>query len=274
LVDEPHTAELQSKDWEQFLAGTLPGLRTGRAVFGLLPKSPRCKFCNAPFAGFGGWLMRLIGKSPWERNPRVCKFCGNQWLAKKGPGGAEVELTLVFADVRGSTTLAASMTPSEYAGVIDRFFRISTDVFVRHEAILDQLVGDEVIGLFLPGYAGEDHARKAIEAACALLVATGHEPGREPWVPLGIGVHTGLTFVGSVGTKEIPTDFAAIGDSVNVTARLASAAAAGEVLVSGAAGGAASLDVGDLEIRSLELKGIAEPVDVRVLRADPRFTSS
>ncbi|MCZ6774910.1 MAG: adenylate/guanylate cyclase domain-containing protein [Ignavibacteria bacterium] len=267
-----HTTKLQTtKEWEQFLAGTLPGLRLGRSVFRLIPQAPRCKLCNAPFAGVGGRLMRLIGKVPWERNPRVCKFCGN-WLLKKGPAGAEAELTLLFADVRGSTALAANMTPSEYAGVINRFFRVGTDVFVRYEAILDQLVGDEVIGLFLPGYAGADHARKAIEAACALLVATGHGPGRTPWIPIGVGVHTGLTFVGSVGSKDgFITDFTAIGDSVNTTARLASAAAAGEILVSEASSGAASLDVAELEERCLELKGIPEPVGARVLRSGPRF---
>ncbi len=215
--------------------------------------------------------MRLIGKGPWERNPRVCKFCGNWGLAKMGRGGAEVELTLLFADVRGSTTLAASMTPSEYAGVINRFFRVGTDVFVRYGAILDQLVGDEVIGLFLPGYAGADYSRKAIEAACALLVATGHGPGRDPWIPVGVGVHTGLTFVGSVGSKDAFIDFTAIGDSVNTTARLASAAAAGEILVSEASSGAASLDVAELEERCLELKGIPEPFGARVLRSGPRF---
>ena len=268
-----HTTKLQTtKEWEQFLAGTLPGLRFGRSVFGRIPQAPRCKLCNAPFAGVGGRLMRLIGKVPWERNPRFCKSCANGWLLKKGPGGAEVELTLLFADIRGSTTLAASMTPSEYAGVINRFFRVGTDVFVRYEAILDQLVGDEVIGLFLPGYAGADYARKAIEAACALLVATGHGPGRDPWIPIGVGVHTGLTFVGSVGSKDaFITDFTAIGDSVNTTARLASAAAAGEILVSEASSGAAFLDVAELEERCLELKGIPEPVGARVLRSGPRF---
>ena len=264
-----HTTKLQTtEEWEQFLAGTLPGLRMGRSVFGLIPKAPRCKLCNAPFAGVGGWLMGLIGKVPWERNPRVCKYCGNWGLAKMGVGGAELELTLLFADVRGSTTLAASMTPAEYAGVINRFFRVGTDVFARYEAILDQLVGDEVIGLFLPGYAGADHARKAIEAACALLVATGHGPGRDPWIPIGVGVHTGLTFVGSVGSEDaFSVDLTAIGDSVNTTARLASADAAGEILVSGAA----SLDTAPLEERCLQLKGLPEPVGACVLRSGPRF---
>ena len=256
--------------WEQFLAGTLPGLRAGRSVLRLIPSSPRCKLCASPFSGVGGRILRWVGKGPWERNPRFCSFCGD-WIAKQGPGGAEVELTLLFADVRGSTALASSMAPAKYADVINRFFRVGTDVFVRHGAILDQLVGDEVIGLFLPGYAGQDHARRAIEAARALLAATGHEPGREPWIPVGIGVHTGVTFVGAMGTQGGFTDFTAIGASVNTTARLSASAAAGEILVSDAASGAAALDVGGLEGRRLDLKGIPEPVPVRVLRSAPSF---
>ena len=209
--------------------------------------------------------MRLIGKGPWARNPRFCTFCGESWLAKQSPGGAEVELTLLFADIRGSTPLAATMTSTDYAGVINRFFRVSANVFEHYDAILDKLVGDEVIGLFLPGYAGPEYARKAIEAAIALLNATGHGPGQEPWVPIGVGVHTGITFVGSVGARGSLSDFTAIGNAANLTARLASAAAAGEILVSEAAIEAASLDVIELEQRSLKLKGIADPVNSYVL---------
>jgi adenylate cyclase len=84
---------------------------------------------------------------------------------------------------------------------------------------------------------------------------------------VGAGVHTGTAYVGAVGSQEV-ADFTALGDAVNVTARLSSAAAAGEILISEEAYAASGLDLGELETRRLELKGRGVPVDVRVLRVD------
>jgi adenylate cyclase len=124
-------------------------------------------------------------------------------------------------------------------------------------------VGDEVVALFLPVLAGADHASDAVEAARELLRAAGHGSPDGPWIPLGAGVHTGPAYVGSIG--DTVTDFTALGDSVNVTARLASAAATGEILVSAAAADAASLD-GALERRTLTLRGRVQPLDVHVVK--------
>jgi adenylate cyclase len=82
-----------------------------------------------------------------------------------------------------------------------------------------------------------------------------------------VGIHTGRAFVGVVGGEQgNPQDFTALGDNVNTAARIASSAAAGEVLVSDAAYSAAGLELGDLEYRQLELKGKEGPTGVHVLR--------
>jgi adenylate cyclase len=87
---------------------------------------------------------------------------------------------------------------------------------------------------------------------------------------VGIGVHTGLAYVGVVGGEAgNPTDFTALGDNVNITARLASLAGPGEVLISEAAYTAAGLDLGELESRQLELKGKQTLTGVRVLHVSP-----
>jgi adenylate cyclase len=247
--------------WHAVLTGRDPWLRYGRSLLRFLPSPPRCKLCNAPFGGFGGKLMKLFGKSPWERNPRYCRFCV-RWVGHKGPGGTEIEATLLFADVRGSTSHAEKLAPREYGGLINRFYSTATEVFVEHDAIIDQLVGDEAIGLFVPGYAGKAHAKRAIDAARTLVRTL---LVRMPDLGVGVGIHTGTTFIGSVGSPESFTDFTALGDAVNTAARLASAASAGEVLVSGAARHEAGLGPEDLERRSLSLKGKAEPMDAFVV---------
>src|SRR5206468_5121159 len=101
--------------------------------------------------------------------------------------------------------------------------------------------------------------------ARSLLHETGND-GPEPWVPIGIGVHTGVAYVGRVGEGDA-CDFTAVGDAVNTTARLASAAGAGEVLVSKAAAEASRLDTTGLESRRLTLRGKDELIDAVVATA-------
>ena len=188
------------------------------------------------------------------------------WLGDVYPGGAEIELTLLFADVRGSTNLAETMRASEFSELMSRFYDAATDVLIRTDAFIDKLVGDEVIGLYIPGYAGRDHARKAVEAAQELGWAMGYGAAADPWLPIGIGVHTGVAYVGTVhGIEGAVTDFTALGENVNLAARLASMAESGEALISCATYAAAGLDLGDLEQRELDVKGKTAPVSVRVL---------
>jgi adenylate cyclase len=145
-------------------------------------------------------------------------------------------------------------------------------VLVDRDALIDRLLGDEVVAHFVPGFVGERHARVAVRAAQGLLGATGHGDPGGPWVPVGIGVHTGVVFIGTVGERG-KTDLTVLGDNANVAARLASLAGPGEILVSEATSTAAGLGERGLELRRLELKGRSEPVDVRVLRVDQTVTA-
>ncbi len=247
--------------WRQMLEGTEGDFATGRRFLRHIPSSPRCKLCAAPFSGPGAPVMRLFDRGPWNKNPNICGYCFKQ--LERGRGGAEIELSLLFADIRGSTTLGESMGPTAFHGLMGRFYQAMTRVLVGHDAIVDKFVGDEVVALFIPALTGADHAGRAVAAAREMLKATGHDDDVGPWAPLGIGIHTGVAYVGVVG--DAVTDFTALGDSVNVTARLASAAAGGEILVSEAAFELAGLE-GDLETRRLTLRGRQQSLDVRVLR--------
>ena len=210
--------------------------------------------------------MRLIGKRPWPKNPKYCNSCFTYLVDHRG--GAEIECSLVFADVRGSTSMAEHMRPSEVHDLMDRFFRVAARVLVEHDAIVDRFVGDQTIGIFVPALTGEAHAASAVRAGTALLAATGHGEG-EPWVPVGVGVHTGTAFVGCVGS-ESHVDLTALGDAVNIAARLASAAGPGEVLVTIEAAAAAHLEAPRYERRDLALKGKSGPTPVLVLGSTPR----
>jgi adenylate cyclase len=140
-------------------------------------------------------------------------------FAQKYPGGTEVELSMLFVDVRGSTSMAEKMRASDYSRLMNRFYKAATDVLIRTDAFIDQFVGDEAIGLYIPLFTGSNHARPAILAAQELLHVMGYGEGQEPWLPVGVGVHTGIVFFGTVsGSEGSITDVAALGDSVNTTA--------------------------------------------------------
>jgi adenylate cyclase len=148
---------------------------------------------------------------------------------------------------------------------MDRFYGVGTRVLIETDAIVERFMGDQVIGYYLPVFAGQGHARKAIAAARQLLVATGHGGGAEPWVPVGAGVHTGIAWVGAIGNPGQMTEFTALGDAVNIAARLASSAAAGQIFVSDASAAAAGVPEDAGEHRVIEAKGKSEPLGVRVL---------
>ena len=240
------------------LMGTNRLMRTGRHVLKVLPSDVHCKLCASPLQGGWGSVMSLINKGPWEKNPKYCTMCFTDMI--KHRSGAEIPCSLLFADVRGSTELAEQLSPTEFRRHMDRFFAVATDVLIDHDAIVDKFVGDEVIGLFIPVLTGELHASRAVDAGRALLARTAG------WIPVGAGVNTGIAFVGAVGPDDV-AEFTAMGDPVNVAARLASAAGAGELLVTAATSEAAQLDEAGLEHRSLALKGKTGTTEVVVLSA-------
>ena len=258
---EPDSGSRQSDDDARGRLVSNQRARRLRRFWRMLPSGPRCKICTSPFGAPVGPVLRLIGKGRWPGNPKYCSGCFKDLYAHRE--GAEVECTLFFADIRGSTRLAETMRPNEFRALLDRFYATAAEILVAHEAVVDKFVGDEVVGFFVPALAGANHAQRAIDVGVALLRATGND-GDAPWVPIGIGVNTGTAYVGAVGTAD-HVEFTALGDAVNVTARLASAAGPGELLVTEAAAQAAAFDGGGFHRRQLELRGKTETTDVIVI---------
>jgi adenylate cyclase len=200
-------------------------------------------------------------------NPAICGSCIKD-LNKLGVFGAEIPVSLLFADIRGSTGFGERLTPTEFRAFLDRFYQLSSRAILDNDGMVDKFVGDEAIGLFFVGISGTGHAAAAIRAARALLDAVARADASPSGpIPVGAAVHTGEAFVGSTGAGEVVNDFTALGDVVNTTARLASEAAAGELLVSIEAAKAGDLDSPSLEHRTLSVRGRSDAVEVVALRS-------
>ena len=208
--------------------------------------------------------MKAVGKAQSAASPRLCNQCEKVMLEHHG--GAEVPGSMLFADIRGSTALAEAMTPGEFHDLLDRFSSVASAMVFAHNGFVDKFVGDEVVAVFAP-VLGDDHAQRAVETGIDLLRATGHADPGGPWAPVGAGVHTGRAWFGAVGDGA-HTELTVVGDVVNVAARLAAQAGAGEVIVSTQAAAAAGVDDASPR-RFLELKGKQEPFEVVTLKVGP-----
>lgn len=258
-MNEKKPVDVGSVWWFWFSTNAFNVDKRLRRVQRLLPADPRCKFCNAPFRGVGGMIMRILfGKERSVLNPRYCNLC--ERASREFPGGAEVPMSMLFADVRGSTALSEQMSPTEFSQLINRFYSETTKLIIDADGLVEKLAGDSVAAFWGAGFAGQDYVRRTIEVARELVRAMAQQG-----IPVGIGVHTGVAYFGAMGTPEGLSEITAMGDEVNTAARLASKAAEGEIVISEKAVQAAGMDGESLERRSLELKGISQPVAVRVL---------
>lgn len=197
-------------------------------------------------------------------------------LARAEPLGLEGErrsCTILFADVRGFTTLAEGQSPEEVHLLLNVYFRLMIDAILSAGGFIDKFVGDKVMALFTDGDP-VDHARAALVAASniKLALATLNSARREGGLQameIGVGVNTGEVLLGNIGSDQ-RMEFTAIGDPVNVADRLQHLARLGEVLVGE---GTARL-VGDefplVDRGQLSIRGRQATAHVFEL-ADPRF---
>lgn len=248
---------LQNEDGELFTRG--------RRFFSLLPSDPRCVSCMVPFEGIGGSLVKVVlNKKRSTLNPLMCNTC--EEFIRDLQYGTEVDMSVLFADIRGSTALAEKMTPTQFKELIDRFYSKTTHVLIHSYAMIDQLVGDQVSGYYIPAIVGKDFTLKSIEAGKDLLRVTGHSDLKGPWAPCGVGIHTGRAYFGAVSSDDGLIELTALGDTVNTASRLSAQAKAGEIVISAITAQKAGIDTRGLEKRTLELKGKSLPMEVWVLK--------
>lgn len=254
--------------WRARLTGEDPSLRNVRRVWRHVPAAPRCKVCASPSQGLGGLLARLFWHGPMRNNPLLCKACFG--ALSRRPGGAELEISVVFADVRGSTGLAERTSASAFRSLIQAYYHSAAAAIDANGGIIDKFLGDGVMALFIPVITGENHAARAISAGRSILAAVERDGLARKGLMVGAGVHTGEAFVGVVGSDE-KVDFTALGDTVNIAARLGGVAGPGELLVSRAAWDLAGMGappaLRDVEIvgRTGSLSVVATGAEVEVV---------
>jgi adenylate cyclase len=264
--DHQHPASTDAErtaTWQAVL--TMPGLAPYARYFRWLPSGRhRCPLCYAPYSKPFGPVVGRLGFGRSARYPQLCNPCFRDLSA--APGGAEVSITVLFADVRGSTAIAERTSPSEFSALLQGFYALVTDAVQAEAGVIDKFLGDGVMALFIPSFTERHDAAHALAAARRILAET--------HLPIGIGVNTGPAFTGFIGATAEVAGFSAVGDAVNVTHRLGGEAAAGELLVSAETLAQAGFDPttsGEpwLE-RELSVKGRDQAVRAWSLRIDPR----
>lgn len=274
-VSKPEQDRLISEVWRTYLTtgGSVKGMQLPwfehplfKPVFRALPAEPRCHICYIPFKGIGGFIAkRFLDVKPSAMNPHMCDTC--ERFAERYPGGVELEISILFADIRGSTPLAEKMGRREYSQLIHRFYVAGTRPLYSNYAFIEKFVGDGLTAFFAPAFAGPNHALTAIKAGKEILHATGHGQGKAPWIPVGVGINTGVAYIGSMKMEGGRTDITILGDVVNTTARLCSEAAAGELMVGNSAMEMSGLSKKEHESRKLSLKGKQEAVEAWLIKA-------
>jgi adenylate cyclase len=255
-VPSHSTPTIGRDPWDRVLTDGHASLVRARRLFRYLPSEPRCKVCNNPFGGPAGRVLAAAGFTPSRKNPNLCSRCCDALPQ----GGSEVDIAILFADVRGSTALGRHAAATDFASLLNRFYIAATRTLLRHDAVIDKLIGDEVMAFFVRGISGPEYRSRAVQAGIDLLTAVGYGSDEGPWLQLGVAVNAGVAFVGNVGGSVV--DFTALGDPVNVSARMQQHAAGGEVLV---ASGVADCLMSKAPRRELNLRGCGRPVDAFVL---------
>lgn len=241
--------------WRQVFGEGHPLLLKKQKRFSLLPHDPRCKMCYAPFSGIGGFLVRLGGLVPSDRNPNYCNKCDGFLAAF--PGGSEVPMTMLFLDIRDSVNLSGQVSAKQFADTVNKMREDVSTVLADNNGFVLEFQGDSVVAVFPPGFTGMDHAEQAIKAAKDAVRKSLNIAGTDEKLPVGIGVHTGEVYICTVtaagGNMQ---GIGVFGHDVNLAARLAAKATSGQALISLHTYKAAGLDPSGETALEFELKGV------------------
>jgi adenylate cyclase len=239
-----------------------------------LEHSRFCKGCweqlhlPVPLRGVISAPFRAFGVRPSRMNPNTCTICELMFTQVMRARKITIDATVMFADLRGYTSLSQWRSPEAVSGLLDAFYDESANAIWAHDGLLNKTIGDAVMAVFNFPLQRDDHARKAVLAARELqnnwrerreelaqaLGLTAAELG------IGIGIHTGELSFGEFGHSH--RDLTAIGNVVNTASRAQSVAKADEVLVTQAVYQRARSELQDSDSRTFQLKGFDDPIEL------------
>ncbi len=220
LIDRHHVRHNDRDFLDRYCAGG--GLVRYHQMNRRLPAQPRCKLCYIPFGGVG----RVLGIRPSRKNSNFCRSC----FEAAPLGGHETPIGVLFADARGFTEWATHEAATDVAAALNRFYKGAMSTLMAHDAIVDKFLGDEVMALFISDIPtlGAKTCDQMLIAAEEMMAAAKQSFSE---LPIGVGLHYGAAWVGNVGVETMK-DFTALGDVVNIAARLQGCAGPGQIVMS------------------------------------------
>lgn len=234
-----------------------------------------CKGCwqhmrlPIPLRGPISLPFRAFGIRPSRMNPNTCTICELMFTRVMRARQVTVDVSVLFVDLRGYTTLSQSLPADTVSSLLDAFYDECADAIWQYDGLLNKTVGDAIMAIFNFPISHEDHAARAVlsaqeiqrrwHARRSLLVGQGVGlKGNE--LGIGIGIDTGETSFGEFGRSH--RDLTAIGNVVNTASRAQSAADAGQILVTKAVTDRAAPQIAESECREYDLKGFDKPIEL------------
>ena len=261
-MSEQYQAQQGNEElWQTIFGVGHPDLLKQQWLHKKLPQKPRCRLCLVPFKGLGGWFMRRKGKAPNSRNPNFCNACDK--FLEAFPGGAEVDMSILYVDIRHSTEYSQNHKTADVSQRINTFLSEATNIITSNDGFVMAFYGDCVVAAWPPGFSGKDHAAKAFKTAQQLVRDKNMVDSQGDMIPIGVGIHTGPVYIGTVSAMQGSfRDVSIFGSAVNLAARLAAHATARQALGTRENLESAGKRSDELKFETVELKGFENPVEV------------
>jgi class 3 adenylate cyclase len=185
--------------------------------------------------------------------------------AQAALGGAVREISVLFGDLRGFTTLSERLSPPDLVNLLNRYYGVAAQAVLAEGGTIDKFMGDAMMAIFNAPATQADHALRACRAALAMQRVIAPIAAEASDMPrFGIGVNTGEALVGNIGSEAI-RNFTAIGDTVNLASRLQTRAEGGQVLINSSTYALVKEHVQVQPLGQIQVKGKAVPVEVFLL---------